>query len=207
LRGGLVAQRGEGAFVAATNLLLDGSPTLLVVLALERRPQRRLQVIDQPIQRLFQCWRPSGGQCNRHRAMWCGEIVDVDPVRRLGSLIGSLPQQRPQRGLDACAVGTDGDDIESTHRHLGAEADRGMRTRLLGEGVQRRQLARRGEVERRDICGTIQARGRQRRDRIHARPILSRRRCRRNCTIVPVAASVRSPCAVEPIVQVGEPPK
>ena len=160
----LVAQRGEAALVAAADLLFDGATALLVVLALERSGQRGLQVVDQSVQRLVQRRRAARRQSDRHRPMRRGEVVDIHPVGWLRASGRGVFQQGTHRPLDVRADRADGEDVEATHRHVGAEADRLMRTRLVGELVQWRQFPRRLEVQRRDIGLPVQPVRRERRN-------------------------------------------
>ena len=199
LRRRLVAHRGERALVPAAALLLDGGAALLVVLALERRGQRDLQVVDQPVQRLVQRRRPAGRQRDRHRPMRRGEVVDIDPVRRLRAFGRGVFQQGAHRTLDVRAVRADGEDVEAAHRHLGAEPDRLVRTRLVGELAQRGKLPRRLEAQRRDVGLPVQPVRRERRGGLACgHQLLSWRARRRAANSTSLCCSQRQPIRHSP---------
>ena len=147
----------------AADALFDGAAALLVVLALEHRRQRSLQIGDQPLHRLLQGRRAAGRQRNRHRPMRRGEVVHIHPVGRLRPAARRLLEQGAHRGMDARAIGADGEDVEAAHAHLGTETDRRIRPRLIHQHARRRQLGCGVEAQGRNVGRAVQAIGRQRR--------------------------------------------
>src|SRR5690606_6254360 len=83
----LLLQRFERAPVAILELLVDLRDTVAVMLALERRGDGLVELLDEPLHVAAQHRRAAGREPQRHRLALVVEIVDVAPVgglRRLG---------------------------------------------------------------------------------------------------------------------------
>ncbi len=158
----LVVQRGEAGLAGAADAFLDGAAPALVVVAVERRRDRRLQVVDQAAHRRVEFGRATGRQGNRRRPVRLGEVVDLAPVerprppRRLGF------QQHPDRPLHAGVRGADGEDVEAARADPGAERQCVAGALVADRSVERLEVGGGGECERCDIGAPVQPVGGQR---------------------------------------------
>ena len=82
VRLGLLAQRVELRFLLLADVLGDLAALLLVLLALERLGDGRLQVLDHLLDVAPELAGPARRQADGVRLVGLGEVVDVDPVVR-----------------------------------------------------------------------------------------------------------------------------
>ena len=93
----LLAQRLQGFLVAGTELLVDGAPPRLVVVALEARRQHVAQLVERRDHALGQGFRAAMRELQSLGAIGSVEIVDIGPIRRRRRLCGFGPEVGPHR--------------------------------------------------------------------------------------------------------------
>ena len=86
LPGSLVAQRRKRLALFGLERLIDHTAPRLIVLALEHRRQRRLEIVNQRMHRVAELYRAAGGKADADRFVRLREVVDIDPIggARLG---------------------------------------------------------------------------------------------------------------------------
>ena len=163
--GGLLPQRGEGLELLLLERFVDGAAPRLVVLALERRRGRALQVLDQLVHRVLEAGRAARRELDRDRPVGLDEIVDIDPVGRPGARSRFLGQH----GLDGVshpdARPADDEEVEARLVDLRAEFHRLERARLPDHPVDRLELSGGHEGQARKVAGSVQLVGGKRPNR------------------------------------------
>ena len=207
--GGLLPERSEGLKLLLLELFVDGAATRLVVLALERRRGRGLQILDKLVHCFLEAGRAPRGEFDRDRPVGLHEIIDVDPIGRSWARSCFLSQHFLDGIPHPNARPSDDEEVEARIVDLRAELHRLERTRLPDHPIDRVELSGGCEGQARKVAGSVQLISGKRPNRAFCSPKLAHlapsrlmRRClsqppKEDCSIIfDSAKSHRAPSAL-----------
>ena len=145
--GGLVAQCGKRFALLVLEGLINGAATGLVVLALEYRRQRRIEVVNQLVHCLLKSAGAARGKFDGDRLVGIDEIIDIDPIRRARLRRRLFGQHGLDRVLHTRAMRADDEQVEAGLINTCTEADSLEGALLSDQTVDRFKLRGRRESQ------------------------------------------------------------
>ena len=158
----LRAEGFERLFLSRPELLVDGAPADLIVLAFEQSRQHDAQLIEGRQHALGKRAHAPGRQLQRLGTVRVVEVIDIGPIGRCWGLGGLRPQMRSDGGGLARCGRAEHENIEVVAFDAGAELDGLERALLADQAADWVQLSGRLEAELAGIDHPSQLRSLQR---------------------------------------------
>ena len=121
---GVIAELAQGVLLAMLLFFLQRLDAFAILLAVERRRDRRADFPDEALHVVAQLQPPAAGQLQQARPRRIGEIIDITPVDRRRPLVPFALQQTSDDGMAPAARFAEHEQAVTLVRHFETEVDR-----------------------------------------------------------------------------------